>query len=276
MVFSGTTSAGETLRKAWSRVAGTALGVAAGVAATLAVHSNHAAAMALLFFFLFIAVYGLRLSYAVMTFGITAVLSLLYVLLGYFTDQLLVLRLVETAVGAACGGIAATFVFPIRTENVVNGVISEALNRLGRAVEQAVSRLAGDASANPLAAARDYDEAFQSVRAQLLPLIYTLRIHPDEKLRTRLLLLAGCAYSLRALASLAYEMPQDCPMEAIRGLQAQVRSQIDGALSAMNGDAARAQPLDQRYVKRDSAALEQLVRIARAVHRLAATFSVAQ
>lgn len=98
VVFSGATSAGETLRKAWSRVAGTALGVLAGVLVVLLVRGNHAAALALLFVFLFVAVYGLRLSYGMMTFGITAVLSLLYVLLGLFTDQILVLRLMERVV----------------------------------------------------------------------------------------------------------------------------------------------------------------------------------
>lgn len=104
--------------------------------------------------FLFVAVYGLRLSYALMTFGITAVLSLLYVLLGFYTDQILMLRLVETVVGAAFGGAAATLVLPIHTERVVSSVIAEALNRLGAAVEQASLRLTGDEDADPIQAAR--------------------------------------------------------------------------------------------------------------------------
>lgn len=68
-----------------------------------------------------------------MTFGITAVLSLLYVLLGLFTDQILVLRL---------------------TERVVRSVIAEALARLSTAVDQAGRRLTGDPHADPIAASR--------------------------------------------------------------------------------------------------------------------------
>ena len=232
VVFSGTTSAGETLRKAWSRVAGTAFGVAAGVLVALGVRGNEAAALSLLFVFLFIAVYGLRLSYGLMTFGITAVLSLLYVLLGLFTDQILLLRLIETAVGAAFGGAAATFVFPIHTEQVVNNVIAEALKRLNEAVEQAQRRFAGDESADPVGAARAYDESFQTARAQLLPLIYSLRLRPDEMLRARLLLLAACAYSLRGLASLAIECG---PPEEVRAHVERIERSVRRLEASLNG-----------------------------------------
>jgi hypothetical protein len=270
VVFGGTTSAGETLRKAWSRVAGTALGVAAGVVVAIVVRGSQPAALAMLFVFLFIAVYGLRLSYALMTFGITAVLSLLYVLLGLFTDQILVLRLIETAIGAGFGGAAATFILPIHTESVVNSVTAEALNRLSSAVEAASSRLSGDKAAEPVAAARAYDEAFQSVRAQLLPLIYTLRIHPDETLRTRLLLLASCAYSLRALASLAIEAPPDCPVDLIRRSQQHVQQQIGVALKRLRDGKVAIPSVEKIDRTRESVALMHLERIDRSVHRLAA------
>lgn len=270
VVFSGTTSAGETLRKAWSRVAGTAFGVLAGVLIALIVHNDRAAALALLFVFLFVAVYGLRLSYALMTFGITAVLSLLYVLLGFYTDQILVLRLVETVVGAAFGGAAATLVLPIHTERVVNSVIAEALSRLSAAVEQASLRLTGDEGADPIQAARAYDEAFQTVRAQLLPLIYTLRMRPDETLRTRLLLLAACGYSLRALASLANDAPPDCPADAIRTLQRHVQAQIGIAQERLADGTTPARPFEEAALAHpDSSALTHLARIDRSVHRLA-------
>jgi uncharacterized membrane protein YccC len=269
VVFSGTTSAGETLRKAWSRVAGTALGVVAGVVVVILVRGNHAAALALLFVFLFVAVYGLRLSYAVMTFGITAVLSLLYVLLGFFTDQVLVLRLIETVIGAAFGGAAATLVFPIHTANVLNNVTAEALNRLSYAVEQAAQRLEGRRDADPLAAARAYDESFQTLRALMLPLIYTLRLRPDEALRTRMLLFAACAYSLRALASLAIEAPDDCPAAAIERIREHVQLQIGVALQRLENGAVPAPPLDPQHDAIDSNAVKHLERIDRFVHRLA-------
>jgi uncharacterized membrane protein YccC len=271
VVFSGTTSAGDTLRKAWSRVAGTAFGVAAGVLVAIVVRGNDVGAFVLLFAFLFIAVYGLRLSYALMTFGITAVLSLLYLLLGFFTDQILILRLVETAVGAAFGGAAATLIFPIHTEAVVNNVIAEALIRLNKAVDESTAALTGEPHDDPLAAVRAYDEAFQSVRAQLLPLIYTLRLRPDEDLRSRLLLLAACAYSVRALASLANEMPEDCPVAEIQGLRGHVDRQIGVALHRLRDGAAVAPAYEPPQHAVQSVAIAHLERIDRSVHRLAAT-----
>lgn len=272
VVFSGTTSAGETLRKAWSRVAGTALGVAAGAVVAILVRGNHPAAFALLFVFLFVAVYGLRLSYAVMTFGITAVLSMLYVLLGLFTDQLLGLRLLETAIGAAFGGAAATLILPIHTERVVHSVTAETLNRLRRAVDESASTLTGNASGDPLAAVRAYDEAFQTMRAQLLPLIYNLRLRPDLTLRSRMLLFAACGYSLRALASLAIEAPRDCPVEKIRSVQEHVQTQIDIALRRLDDRAAALPPAEaEGGSDGESSAVLHLERIDRFVHRLTAT-----
>jgi hypothetical protein len=272
VVFSGTTSAGETLRKAWSRVAGTALGVAAGAVVAILVRGNDVAAFALLFVFLFVAVYGLRLSYAVMTFGITAVLSLLYVLLGLFTDQLLGLRLLETAIGAAFGGAAATLILPIRTQRVVQSVTAETLNRLRRAVDDTASTLTGDASTDPLPAVRAYDEAFQTMRSQLLPLIYNLRLRPDFTLRTRMLLFAACGYSLRALASLAIEAPEDCPVETIRRVRRHVEAQIDTALHRLNDGTVSLPPAEPEGGNDDgSAAVLHLERIDRFVHRLTST-----
>lgn len=272
VVFIGTTSAGDTLRKGWSRIAGTALGVLAGVLVATFVRGSHAAALALLFVFLFIAVYCLRLSYAVMTFGITAVLSLLYVMLGLFTDHVLVVRLIETAVGAAFGGAAATLVFPIRTQRVLESVTVETLKRLRAAVNQVVLRLQGDTQADPVEATRNYDEAFQSLRAQLLPLIYMMRIHPDERLRSRLLLFGACGYSLRALTRIAYESPKDCPLEDIRALRAHVDAQIESALKRLNGESVDISPPEPAQPHAESLSLAHLARIDRAVHRLAVIF----
>ncbi len=104
VIFLGTSSAGETRAKAWSRIAGTALGVAAGIAVGYALRADDVAAFCMLVLCLFAAVYTIRLSYAFMIFFITIVLSMLYVLLGLFSDQLLLIRLAETALGAVLGG----------------------------------------------------------------------------------------------------------------------------------------------------------------------------
>lgn len=203
VIFSGTSSSGETLKKAWSRFLGTAFGVAAGIVVGTLVHGDKTLAFILLFVCLFAAVYFIRVSYAVMIFFITALLSLLYVLLGLFSDSLLVLRLIETGIGAACGGLAARFLLPIRTRDVLESVAVEALQRLKDVVRLSVGKLSGDdASADPVTAARTYDEAVQSARTQIEPLI-RLRRANTEQLERRLLLLAACGYYGRTLARIA-------------------------------------------------------------------------
>lgn len=203
VIFSGTSSSGETLKKAWSRFLGTALGVAAGIVVGTLVHGDKTAAFILLFVCLFAAVYFVRVSYAVMIFFITALLSLLYVLLGLFSDSLLILRLVETGIGAAFGGLAARFLLPIRTGDVVESVAIEALQRLKDVVHLSVQKITGDdTDADPVTAARTYDEAVQSVRTQIEPII-RLRRAGTEELERRLLLFAACGYYGRTLARIA-------------------------------------------------------------------------
>jgi len=86
-VFLGTASSGETLARAWSRIVGTAIGAAAGVLAGLLVHGDTGVAVALLFACLFLSVYLLRASHAMMIFFITASLALLYIVLGRFSQE---------------------------------------------------------------------------------------------------------------------------------------------------------------------------------------------
>jgi hypothetical protein len=270
VVFSGTSSSGETLSKAWSRVVGTALGVAGGIVLAYFVRGHNDLAFALLMLCLFAAVYTIRLSYSVMIFFITMLLSLLYVLIGMFTDQLLVLRLIETAIGAALGGIAATLLLRIPTRDVLFSVTAEALTRLRDAVDASVQRLSGDAASDPLTAARNYDEAFQSVRTQLRPLIAANRIGGNETLRTRLLIMAAFGYYARALASLAYEKPEAYAAEALQRERAVINGKIDALVAAAQSDGAIADETE-RTPPRDGAALTYLYRIDRALHRLAAT-----
>ena len=64
-------------------------------------------------------VYFQRVSYALMTAGITVMVSMLYVDLGEFSNGLLLDRLELTAIGSAIAMIAALVIFPVRTRRVV-------------------------------------------------------------------------------------------------------------------------------------------------------------
>ncbi|HEV3154074.1 MAG TPA: FUSC family protein [Candidatus Baltobacteraceae bacterium] len=267
LVFTGVSSAGEALVKGWNRVAGTALGIAAGAAVAAAVRGHTTATFALMFVFLFAAAYMIRVSYAVFTFFLTAVLSMLYVLIGSFSDRLLVLRLIETIIGATCGGVAALLLFPIRTRDVLGSVSTEALGRLADAVQKSVRRASGDISADPLTAVRQYDEALQSLRTQIEPLVATFRFQAREPLQARLALYGALGRYARQLAVAAYEK---CPVSTSTIVDAgdQVVAHIDWLRDSFtNGRTAVPPAIDKP--PDDDTPLQYLYRIDRAVHRLA-------
>jgi uncharacterized membrane protein YccC len=271
VVFLGTSSSGETRNKAWSRVAGTALGIAAGIAITYPLRGHDTLAFLLLLAGLFVAVYTLRLSYATMIFFLTIVLSLLYVLLGFFSDQLLILRLIETALGSALGGLAATLLLPISTKRVLLSVSVEALRRLDDLVSSAVDRLSGNSNAGTVDAARKFDESVQSVRAQIEPLIAPMRTAGNDTFRTRLLMMSACAYYARALASMSYERCDDCPLEALARERASIHADIQAIIAYNEGSAELTLTPPAVAASTDSKALGYLHRIDRALHGFAQT-----
>src|SRR5579884_76646 len=273
VVFLGTSSSGETRNKAWSRVAGTALGIVAGVVITYPVRGHNELAFVLLIVCLFLAVYFIRLSYATMIFFLTIVLSLLYVLLGFFSDQLLLVRLFETALGAALGGIAATALLPISTRRVLLNVSVEALRRLDDLVASAVDRLCGDRGTDTLAAARKFDESLQSVRTQIEPLIAPMRIMRDDIFRTRLIMISACGYYARALTSLAYERLDELPAEALRLERDAIHADIEAIIAYSEGAPSMQLSHSTPAPSTGSKAAGYLHRIDRALHGFAQTLS---
>ena len=86
-------SVGETLNRAWGRMGGTVVGILAGIALVRLVRGNDVIELGLIFVLLFAAVYVFRINYTGMVFCVTGALSLMYGLLGLFSDQLMFLRL---------------------------------------------------------------------------------------------------------------------------------------------------------------------------------------
>jgi uncharacterized membrane protein YccC len=267
VVFSGTSSAGETIGKAWARVLGTGLGVLAGIGVAALVRGHSTAAFIALFASLFFTVYTLRLSYAVMTLFITATLSLLYVLLGFFTDGTLLLRLIETVIGASLGGIAALVVFPIRTRDVVGNVTMEALRRLKQTVREAVAQLSGKPEGNAIAAARAFDESLQTIRAQLASLNSTPLVR-DARMQVDLLLFSACGYYGRLLAQVAHASPDGCPIRELQHEAERIEQRIDALISLIENGHASSANVPPVQETNDGAALTYLYRIDRALQRL--------
>ncbi|GCB53051.1 hypothetical protein SNL152K_10408 [Streptomyces sp. NL15-2K] len=209
IVFLNTASTGEILVKGYRRLVGTVLGVVAGIVLAGLVGQHTWTAFALVLVFVFAMFYTAPLSYTLMSFFVTAALGLLYTLLHTYSLSVLLLRVEETALGAACGVVAAAFVLPVRTDRRTNDLLVTVLERLADVTEQAVDQLSGGPPADLLDQARDLDQALADLRAATQPLT-----HPITPLRARrdtaryvVALLETCAYHARSLAATAELLP---------------------------------------------------------------------
>ncbi|HEV2638706.1 MAG TPA: FUSC family protein [Actinocrinis sp.] len=220
VVFMNTSSTGDILVKGYRRLAGTVIGVLAGAALAQVVGGDSRIAFALVIVCVFGMFYTAPLSYTLMSFFVTTMIGVLYSLLGIFSAGVLVLRIEETAVGAACGFLAATLVLPIQISRRTDIQLADVLDKLRLTLTLAVARLAAGpdgpfrgfpAPADALLdqdvvhATRGLDAALDTLRASVEPIT-----HPASPLRARrrraryvLGVLEGCAYHVRNLAAAA-------------------------------------------------------------------------
>ncbi|ANS62664.1 putative membrane protein [Streptomyces lincolnensis] len=209
IVFINTASTGEILVKGYRRLVGTVFGVVAGIVLAGLVGQHTWTAFALMLVCVFAMFYTAPLSYTLMSFFVTAALGLLYTLMHTYSLSVLLLRVQETALGAACGVVAAAFVLPVRTDRRTNELLVTVLERLAEVTEAAVDQLSGGPPVDLLDQARDLDQALADLRAATQPLT-----HPITPLRARrdtaryvVALLETCAYHARSLAATAELLP---------------------------------------------------------------------
>ncbi|CAL9343490.1 hypothetical protein SUDANB58_00315 [Streptomyces sp. enrichment culture] len=240
IVFLNTASTGEILVKGYRRLLGTVLGVVAGIALAGLVGQHTWTAFALVLVFIFAMFYTAPLSYTLMSFFVTAMVGLLYTLLHTYSASVLLLRVEETALGVACGVIAAVLVLPINTDRRTNELLGTVLERLTDVTEGAVDQLSGGPAADLLDRARDLDQALGDLRAATQPLT-----HPITPLRSRrdtaryvVALLETCAYHARSLAATAELLPTHPSIAADPRLRGAVRRTVRniGAIAARLAD----------------------------------------
>nr|WP_242441109.1 FUSC family protein [Streptomyces sp. CB02923] len=209
VVFLNTASTGEIIIKGYRRLLGTVLGVVAGVGLAGLVGQHTWTAFALILLFVFAMFFTAPLSYALMSFFVTAMLGLLYTLLNTYSLDVLILRIEETALGAACGIIAAAIVLPVHTDRRTDDLLGTVLSKLDEVVSASVDQLSGGHAADLLGLSRDLDTALDELRASTRPLT-----HPISPLRVRrqtvrylVALLETSAYHARSLAATAELLP---------------------------------------------------------------------
>jgi len=183
ITFMNANTTGEQVRKAFFRVAGTVVGIGAGSLLVTAVGHHTYWSIAVILAALFFGFYLMRINYTFMVIGITVMVSQLYVQLDEFSNSLLLLRLEETALGAAVTIVVVMLVFPLRTRRVLRVAY--------RDLVQAVAQLAGHASDHLLGVdhgpeaglrteARAVDAAYHALTATAQPLRRNLSGGIDE------------------------------------------------------------------------------------------------
>jgi uncharacterized membrane protein YccC len=200
MVANQVASSGETRRRAIARVAGTVAGVAAGTALVTLVHGRHPLEVGLIVAFACIGLYAFRWRYWLFVFCLTGLIAMAYDLVGRPADQLLLGRLVETAIGGLCGGLSATFLVPLRTRAVVAATARGFVDALHESMRASVAALRGGA-ADPLEAARSLDGHLGELLDRMRPLAEGPRRDVSTAATQRTMItLADSAYRARELA----------------------------------------------------------------------------
>ena len=183
IIFMGAHNAGEQVRKALFRVVGTVIGIGVGSLLVSAVGHHTLWSIGVVLVSLFLGLYLFRISYAFLAVAITVTVSQLYQQLGEFTNSLLLVRLEETALGAAVAIVVVMLVLPLRTRQVLRVAVREHVEAVGQLVDHASARLAGRADgvdSTLRSDARAVDAAYQAVVATAQPVRRTVWGSTDE------------------------------------------------------------------------------------------------
>ncbi|MEO6525549.1 MAG: FUSC family protein [Gemmatimonadaceae bacterium] len=171
VVFIRATTLGETLSRAWQRILGTVLGVAAGWGVAMLVGRHTWEALGIGLVAVFFAYYLMRISYTGMIVFFTIALSLLYGTMGRALPGLLELRIAETLAGAVIGVAVSALVLPSHSEARVRllaaGVVRAATGAIAHATLPGV-RAWDDAPLHD--EIRKVDRALAELRNALRPL----------------------------------------------------------------------------------------------------------
>ncbi|MEW2077292.1 FUSC family protein [Streptomyces sp. NPDC013433] len=210
VVFIRTESTGEVLLQSARRLAGTVVGVIFGYGLAALVGGDGPVLLILLLLCMFGIFYTPSRAYWAVTFFITGTLSMLLALMDTFSTHVLLLRVQETTLGATCGILAATLVFPTTVRRASDEELVGFLRVLDRLL-QAIASGSTDAEtpANWVRAAHDLDQALESFRKACLPLTHPLNPQRGRRHHTRHLLelLEAGAYHARSLAATAERLP---------------------------------------------------------------------
>jgi uncharacterized membrane protein YccC len=202
IAFTGTGSRAETFLKAGNRVLGTVVGLVAGIELAHVTQGHPRWILTTIVLSMFCGFYLLRINYAYMIFFVTIMVAQLYTVLHEFSDQLLVLRLEETIIGAAAGIAVALLVTPLSTRDTVRQAQRDVLEALAALLDRLAGHLPEDDEepSDPEALVRDAENQLRELSLVATPLTRPLLLANDPaKARHRLFLYTQILQASRAL-----------------------------------------------------------------------------
>lgn len=204
-IFVNTTSRGETLVRGFRRVLGTVIGIAVGLVIAVPLDGAGAPTAGLVAVCVFGIFYAAAVSYTWMMLAVTVMAGLLYGLLGVLDPGLLVLRVMETGVGALGAALAVLLLLPVTTHATTDAWVQRALHCVHACTSEAAARLAGAPGADPARYVAELEVLLGRVRLSLAPLVHPLSPLRARRTRARQVieLLDQCAREVRGLASVA-------------------------------------------------------------------------
>jgi uncharacterized membrane protein YccC len=204
VAFTGTATRSEVFVKSLSRVVGTLVGLGAGIGLAHLTAGNTTWVLVVIVGSMFLGFYLQRLSYAYMIFFVTIMVSQLYAVLNEFSAGLLVLRLEETALGAAIGIGVALLLAPLSTRDTVVSVERTLLTSLAELLSATGERIEGGGRTPDLdARTRGLDNSLRHLLLVAAPLVGALPWGSGSRgTRHRLTLYSGIARHTRGLAGI--------------------------------------------------------------------------
>jgi uncharacterized membrane protein YccC len=238
VMFQGTRSRGESLAKGLAFVVGTSAGLVAGVLIASVLVGHDLVSLAAVVAAVFLAFQAFGAAYGVMVFWITVILGLLFGMLGYFTFDVLLLRLEESAIGVASGALVASLVLVRREDRVTEEAETSLLAALRDALKSTTAALLGG-TVTPGLAGRigASQQRFVELRTVARSQQTAFTLMHNDALRRRVTVLGACEQWARELATIALNGTRiDAPeLTAIAGKAA---SHAQAALERLIGGQA--------------------------------------
>lgn len=202
VTFTGTATRWETSLKAANRALGTLFGLGVGIGLAEATAGHTLLVLAVIVLAMTCGFYVVNLSYAGMIVFVTIMVAQLYSVLHEFTPGLLVLRLEETALGAAIGIAVGLVVLPTSTREAVRAAERAFLAALAEVLERTADAWRGGDPLAPAAAVRAMEDRLRRLGLVARPLTRPVISGGPAQMRRRLALHAATARHVRALAAM--------------------------------------------------------------------------